>query len=160
MNERDSSKEHIMDLNNIPEVDETAFSQKNDVTAGWHCEAINLRFDIDSLLGVRLQPRNINLDIKVSNATAFVNHNLNKAGIGHLLADDGVFRHDQEVLGGDNVPVAGGSDKDVGTGSSILHCRDLITSHGGLQSVDGINFGNENARAIGLQGLCTLKTRN
>jgi hypothetical protein len=57
-----------MDLNNVPEVDETALSQQDDVTAGWHSEAINLGFDIDTLLSVSLQPRNIDLNVEVSDA--------------------------------------------------------------------------------------------
>lgn len=57
-----------------------------------------------------------------------------------------------------DVPVASGSDEDVGTGSSILHGGDLVPGHGGLESVDGVNLGDQNASTIGLKGFGALKT--
>jgi hypothetical protein len=53
----------------LPKVDKTALSEKDDVTSRRHREAVNLRLDIDDLLRILLQPRNINLDVKVTNAT-------------------------------------------------------------------------------------------
>jgi hypothetical protein len=50
-----------------PQVDETAFSEKDNVTPVLHEEAVNLRLDILHALGVLLQPSNINLNIEVAN---------------------------------------------------------------------------------------------
>ena len=52
----------------IPQVDKTTLSQEDDVAAISHGEAIDLGFDVDNLLGVGLQPGNINLNVKVTDA--------------------------------------------------------------------------------------------
>lgn len=52
----------------LPEIDQTAFGQKDDVTAGSHGVAINLGLDIHNGLSVLLQPSHINLNIEVTNA--------------------------------------------------------------------------------------------
>jgi hypothetical protein len=57
---------------------------------------------------------------------------------------------------GDDVPVTGCRDEHVRPRSSLLHRGDLITSHGGLQSVDGVNFGNDNTSTVRLQGFGAL----
>ena len=50
------------------EVHETALSEEDNVTAIGHGEAINLGLDIDNRLGVGLEPCNVDLNIKVTNA--------------------------------------------------------------------------------------------
>ncbi len=52
----------------IPKVDKTALGKENNVTTGGHRVAINLRLDVDDLFGVRLQPRNIDLNVEVADA--------------------------------------------------------------------------------------------
>ena len=42
------------------------------MAAGGHGEAVNLGLDVDSLLGIRLEPSNINLDVEVTNAKSGV----------------------------------------------------------------------------------------
>jgi hypothetical protein len=53
---------------NIPKVDETALGEEDDVTTVGHGEAVNLRLDLNSLLGVSLQPGDVDFDIEVTNA--------------------------------------------------------------------------------------------
>lgn len=101
-------------------VDETALGEEDDVTAVGHEVAVNLGLDVLVLLGVGLEPSDVNLDVKVTN-----------------VADNGVLGHVGEVLAGDNVTVTGGGDKDVGLGSSLLHGGDFVTVDDGLESVDG-----------------------
>ena len=57
----------------------------------------------------------------------------------------------------DDVPVTSGGNEDVGAVSSIFHGRDLVTGHGSLESVDGVDFGDEDAGTIRLQGLSALE---
>ena len=41
------------------------------MTSAGHGEAVNLRLDIDDLLGIGLQPSNVDLNIKVTDAVGF-----------------------------------------------------------------------------------------
>ena len=72
------------------------------------------------------------------------------------LAHDSILGHDGKVLCGDDVPVAGGGDEHVGTVRGVFHGGDLVASHGSLESVDGIDLGDDDAGSIRAQGLCTL----
>lgn len=49
------------------EVDQSALSQQDDVSAAGHDIAVNLGLDVLDALGVLLQPGNVNLDIEVTN---------------------------------------------------------------------------------------------
>lgn len=51
-----------------PQVHKAALSEEDDVTPRSHSKAINLRFDVNYLLGIGFQPGNINLDVKMTNA--------------------------------------------------------------------------------------------
>ena len=75
------------------------------------------------------------------------------------LGDDGILGHGLEVLRGNNVPVASGSNKDVTAGSGLLHGGNLVTSHRGLKGVDGVDLGNDDASTVGPQGLSALDNR-
>ena len=57
----------------------------------------------------------------------------------------------------DDIPVTGGGNEDVGAVSSIFHGGDLVTGHGSLESVDGVDFGDEDAGTIRLEGLGALE---
>ena len=81
-------------------------------------------------------------------------HKVNES---NLLANDSVLRHDGEVGAGDDVPVAGGGNEDVGTVGSILHGGDLVTSHGGLEGVDGVDLGDQDTGTVGAEGLGALQ---
>lgn len=74
-----------------------------------------------------------------------------------LLANNGVLGHDLEVLRGDNVAVTGRGHKEVGTRGSVLHGGDLVTGHRSLEGIDGVNLGNQDARAVGAERLGALE---
>ena len=59
---------------------------------------------------------------------------------------------------GNDIPVAGGGYKDVGTRGSILHSGDFIASHRGLEGIDGVDLGNENTSTVGAERLGALET--
>lgn len=52
----------------LPQVDKTALSEKDDVTSRRHGETVDLRLHVDSLLRVLLEPSDINLNVEVSDA--------------------------------------------------------------------------------------------
>ena len=120
------------------EVDKSTLGEKDDVSAGRHGESVDLGLDVDGLGGSLLQPGNVNLNIEVAD-----------------VADDGVLLHDLEVLADDDVSVTGGGNEDVGSWSSLLHSGDLVTGHGGLESVDGVDFGDNDSGTVGSEGLGT-----
>jgi len=59
------------------------------------------------------------------------------------------------VLANNDVSVTGGGNKDVGSGSSLLHGGDLVTGHGSLEGVDGIDLGNDDSGTVRSEGLGT-----
>ena len=66
----------------------------------------------------------------------------------YVLRDDRILLHDLEVLSGDDVPVTGGGNKNVGARSSFLHSSDLVTSHSSLKSVDGVDLSDDDTSSI------------
>ena len=74
----------------------------------------------------------------------------------NILGDNGVLGHDLEVLRGDDVPVTSGGDEDVRAGSSLLHGGDLVTSHRSLESVDGVDLGDDDTSTVGTERLGAL----
>jgi hypothetical protein len=71
------------------------------------------------------------------------------------VADDGVVGHSLEVHASENVTAAGGGDKDLTLGSSLLHGGDLEAGDGSLESVDGINLGDNDASTHAVESLGT-----
>ena len=75
--------------------------------------------------------------------------------LGHLdlvvevadVADDGLVLHLAHVLERDDVDVAGGGDVDVAAAERVLDRGDLVAFHRGLQGVDGVDLGDDDARA-------------
>lgn len=124
-----------------PKVDETAVGKENDVTTVGHGVSVNLRLDVDATLGIGLKPGDVDFNVEVTD-----------------VADDGILRHDREVSTGDDVPITGSGDEDVGARSSVFHSRHLVSSHSGLKGVDRIDLGDENASTIRAQGLGTLES--
>ena len=53
-------------------VDETALSEEDDVAAVGHCEAVDLGLDLNTSLGVGLQPGDVDLNIEVTDASYHV----------------------------------------------------------------------------------------
>ena len=48
------------------EVDETTLGEEDDVSAAGHLEAVDLGLDVLDSLGVLLEPRNVNLNVEVT----------------------------------------------------------------------------------------------
>ena len=138
-------------------VDKAALGEEDNVTAVGHGEAVNLGLDVHALLRVLLEPINIDLNIEVANAKGkplVVGPSVHY--IQDSLADDGILRHDLEVLRRDNIAVTRGRDENVSTGSGLLHGSDLVAGHRSLEGVDGVDLGDEHAGAIGAEGLRAL----
>jgi hypothetical protein len=85
-----------------------------------------------------------------------VRKNQLEAIVNDLLANNGILGHDRKVSTGDDVPVTSCGNEDVGAVSSILHGGDLVTGHGSLESVDGVDFGDEDASTVRFEGLGAL----
>jgi len=136
------------------EVDQSTLGEKDDVSARLHLESVDLGLDLDVLGGVGLQPCDVNLDIEVTNAG--LSARAPEKGQEDLLGNNGILLHDLKVLADNDVSVTGGGNKDVGSGSSILHGSDLVTGHGSLEGVDGVDFGNDNSGTVRSERLGTL----
>lgn len=113
------------------QVDQSTFGQKDDMLAALHGVSVDLGLDVGDGGGVGLQPRNIDFDVEVTD-----------------VADDSVGLHGLEVLADDDVSTTGGGDEDVGLLGGLVHCGHLITGHGSLQGVDGVDLSDENSRTI------------
>lgn len=51
------------------EVNETTLSEEDNVSAALHGKSVNLGLDVNALSGVGLKPSNVNLNVKVADAT-------------------------------------------------------------------------------------------
>eukprot|EP00043_Microstomoeca_roanoka_P006097 m.60201 g.60201 ORF g.60201 m.60201 type:complete len:366 (+) comp13270_c0_seq1:453-1550(+) len=109
-------------------VDKTTLGQEDNVTAIAHLIAIDLWLNVHDSLGVSLEPCNVNLAVKVTN-----------------VANNRVVLHLLKVLRAENTLAASGGDKDGGLLAGLLHSGHLVTLHGGLESVDGVNLGDQDA---------------
>lgn len=117
-------------------VDETALGEEDDVAAALHGEAVNLGLDALDAGSVGLEPGNVDLNVEVAN-----------------VADNGIVGHGLEVLAGDDVTAAGGGDKDLTDGSGLLHSGDLEAGDGGLESVDGVDLGDDDTSTHRVESL-------
>jgi hypothetical protein len=120
------------------QVDETALGEEDDVAAAGHEVAVDLGLDVGDRLGVLLEPRNVDFDVEVTD-----------------VADDGVVGHSLEVHASEDVTAAGGGDEDLALGGSLLHGGDLEAGDGGLESVDGVDLGDNDASTHAVESLGT-----
>ena len=116
-------------------VDKTTLSQEDDVAARRHEEAVDLGLDVLDRLGVLLQPSDVNLNVEVTN-----------------VADNGVVGHGLEVDTSQDVTASSGGDEDLTNGGSLLHGGDLVTGHGSLEGVDGVNLSDDDAGTHAVEG--------
>jgi hypothetical protein len=123
------------------QVNETTFSEEDDVTTALHGETINLRLDVGDGSSVSLQPCNIDFNIKVTNVT-----------------DDSIILHLLKVTANNDITTTSCGDKDVGFRDSLLHGGNFITFHGSLESIDRINFGNDDTRTESTESSSTTLT--
>ena len=59
------------------------------------------------------------------------------------VGDDGAVFHNAEVLGADDVFVAGEGDEEVADSGGLLHRHNVEAIHRGLDCLDGVDFGND-----------------
>eukprot|EP00128_Syssomonas_multiformis_P016851 Colp12_sorted_trinity150504_noHs@2414 len=116
-------------------VDETALGEEDDVAAVLEGVAVNLGLDVDTLSGVGVKPRHIDLAVEVTD-----------------VAEDGVLLHLLEVVGADDALATSGGDEDVGLLDSLVEGGDLVTLHGSLESVNGVDLGNDNTGTEAAEG--------
>ena len=69
------------------------------------------------------------------------------------VCDDRLIFHPLHVLERDHVDVAAGGDINVAAAQRLFDSGDFVTFHRGLQSVDGIDLGDDDARALAAQRL-------
>ena len=69
------------------------------------------------------------------------------------VADDRLVLHALHVVRGDDVPVAGGGDEDVGRLDDVVEPHHLVAVHRGLQRADRVDLGDQHARALAAQRL-------
>lgn len=120
------------------QVDQSTFGQKNDVLATLHGVPVDLGLNVGDGGGVGLQPRNVDFDVEMTD-----------------VADNSIGLHSFEVLANDDVSTTGGSDEDVGLLGGLVHGGHLVTGHGSLQGVDGVDLSDENSRTVRSQGFGT-----
>ena len=89
-----------------------------------------LWLDGDFLDGVVIEPLDVELAIEVSD-----------------VAEDGIVMHELNMRAVDDVLAASRGDKDATAWGGLLHGGDLEALHGSLQSVYGVDLGDDDARA-------------
>jgi len=107
-------------------VDKTTLSKKDNVVTVLHGETVNLGLDVLNGSSVGLDPGDIDFNVKVTN-----------------VADNGIVLHVLKVNTSDDITATSGGDKDVSFLDSVLHGGDFETFHSSLESVDGIDFGDD-----------------
>lgn len=74
---------------------------------------------------------------------------------GKLTANNGVVAHHFEVLADEDITATSGGDEDLTQRSSLLHSSDLVALNGGLEGVDGVDFGHQDPRTHAVESLRT-----
>ena len=123
------------------QVDKTTFSEQDNVVTALHGETIDLGLDVDTFNSVSLDIGDIDFDIEMANVT-----------------DNSIILHAFKVSTGDDITTTSGGDVDVGFLDSFFHSGDFITFHGSLESVDGIDFGNQDTGTESTEGSSTTLT--
>ena len=123
------------------QVDQATLSEQDDVATVGKSVTIDLRLDVHLLGGVGVEPLDVNFEIEVTN-----------------VAENGVVVHQSHVFTADNVLAAGGSDEDLTLSSGFFHSNDLEAFHGSLESVDRIDFGDQDTGSHTLEGLSAALT--
>ncbi len=96
------------------------------MTAILHEITIHLRFNVLDALRVGFQPRNINLDVKMSDIWCGCQLMLEARVAVLHTADDSIILHLLEVHSSKDISTACGRNENLTFFSSFLHCRDLI----------------------------------
>ena len=124
------------------QVEESTLGQHDNTVAIWELKSVDLRLDLgflDSWVG--LKTVHVNFVIEVTD-----------------VSDDGVVLHLSHVVLHDDALVSSGGDEDVGGANNGLELLDHVAFHGGLESANWINFGDDNSGTASLHGLSTTLT--
>ena len=97
---------------------------------------VNLRLDVEPLGFRAVQLCHLNFVVEVAD-----------------VADDGLVLHLAHVVKRDDVQIAGAGDVDIAAAEGFLDRGDLVTFHRGLQSVDGVDLGDDDASAHAAEGV-------
>ena len=124
------------------EVHQSAFSQHDDRLPAWVDEFVDgaafhvIGLDVDLFdVGSVVEVSNVDLVIEVTD-----------------VADDGVVLHLVEVLASNDVGVSGCRDEDVSFAGDVFKRGDLEAFHRSLQSIDWINFRDDDSSAEPFHG--------
>ena len=120
------------------EIDQSSFRKKNDVVSIGEKETVDLRFNINDALGRLLKPCNVDFNVKMTDIT-----------------DDGVIFHGVEVFSRDDVATSSRGDEDVSLRCSFIHGEDFVAFKTGLESIDRIDFCDEDSGAHTFEGFGT-----
>merc|ERR1712156_310220 len=104
-------------------VNKTTLSKKDEILSILKSISINLWLDVGLQFAVILQPLNLNFTVKVSNVT-----------------DNSIILHLDKMLGCEDVFATSCGYKDIALANTVLNSCNLITFHGCLKCIDGINF--------------------
>ena len=119
------------------EIHEAAFGEDEDGVTVGEDVLIDLRLDIalhDA--GSLLKLSHLDLVIKMTD-----------------VANDGLVFHLFKMVSGDDVAVAGAGHIDVAFVEGIFHGLHLEAFHSGLECADGVDFGDDDAGAVGAHGV-------
>merc|ERR1719489_647572 len=84
----------------------------------------------------------------------FSSKDISTAGGGdENVANNSVVLHLHEMFSSKDISTAGGGDEDVATVNAVLNSGHLISFHGSLQSVDGVDLGDDDPAAEAPEGL-------
>jgi len=117
------------------QINETAFGEEDDVLSVFEGVTVDLGLHV-ILDGVGVEPGGIDLAIEMSD-----------------VADDGILQHHLEVAAFDDAGAAGSGDEDARLLGGLVHGGDLVSFHGGLKGVDGVDLRDQNAGAESTQSL-------
>src|SRR5437667_4289475 len=120
-------------------VHQTTFRQQENFVAIGETILVHLLFDVGPLdpLG-RIQSVDLNLIIKVTD----VRHN-------------GLIFHPLDMFELDHIDVPGSGDVDIATAKSVFDGSHFVAFHRGLQRIDRIDLGDDDARALAAERLGT-----
>ena len=119
------------------EVQQAAFGEDEDAVAVGENPFVVLRLDFVTLDARNLlETGHVNFVVEVADVT-----------------DDGAVLHLFHLGGGDDHGVAGGGHEDVGHAHDFVEGLDFVAFHGGLESANRVDFGDDHAGALTAQGL-------
>merc|ERR1719347_1886350 len=119
-----------------PKIDKPSLGQQDNVLPVLEGVSVNLGLNVGLQLAVLLQPLDLDFTIEMPN-----------------VANNGVIFHLNEVLAGDDIGTTGGCDEDVAPGDTVLHGSHLVSLHGGLESVDWVDFSDDDPATESPKGL-------